>query len=306
MMRILLSVFGVAALGLTASAQSGPSAAELAARAATYVERFAGRISGIVVEESYVQDVATAPRLGYRTQLPRGPVHRELKSDLLLVRPLGVESWMQFRDVFEVDGKTVRDRNNRLQKIFLEPSKTTAQQADRIVRESARYNIGDIERTINLPLFGLTILDRRVQQNFRFRLDDGKGGGSGFMALPKRPEFAPPEGAAVLAFEETGLQTLIRTPQGKNLAAKGRFWISPDKGEVLMSELRVDDWTLGAAVYVVYSMNEAIGFPIPTAMHEMFENRTGSTRVQGLATYSNLREFSVKVDEQLAPDKSDK
>ena len=38
----------------------------------------------------------------------------------------------------------MRDRNDRLQKIFLAPSKTTAQQADRIVRESARYNIGDI------------------------------------------------------------------------------------------------------------------------------------------------------------------
>ena len=34
--------------------------------------------------------------------------HRELTSDLLLVKPAGADPWLQFRDVFEVDGKPIR------------------------------------------------------------------------------------------------------------------------------------------------------------------------------------------------------
>src|SRR4029077_19610832 len=103
------------------------------------------------------------------------------------------------------------------------------------------------------------------------------------------------------AYDEIAMQTLIRTPQGRNLAAHGRFWLRPESGEVLMTELRVDDWNLGAAIHVAYRLNEAIGVSLPVAMHEVYENKQSAVRVEGLATYSNFREFSVKVDEQIAP-----
>jgi hypothetical protein len=297
---LLCLSFGVTLVAQEHAAAPVP-AQVLVSRAADYVERFAGRVSGIVVEEAYNQDVIAPVRLGYRANLPRGPVHRTLRSDLLLVRPSGSDAWMQFRDVFEVDGRALRDRSDRLQKIFLTPSKTTAQQAERIVRESARYNIGEVERTMNLPFFPMAVLDRNVQRGFSFRLDTGDGGGTGVMALPTLPDFAVPEGAVVIAYDEIAMQTLIRTPQGRNLATHGRFWLRPDSGEVLMTELRVDDWNLGVAVHVTYRLNEAIGVPLPVAMHEVYENKQSAVRVEGLATYSNFREFSVKVDEQIAP-----
>jgi hypothetical protein len=155
-------------------AQESPSPAAPAlplvlSKAASYVELYGSHLSGLVMEESYVQDVEQINRFGYRTNTRGGVSHRILKSDLLLVRPQGSDAWMQFRDVFEVDGKALRDRNDRLEKLFLQPSKSTAAQAEKIVRESARYNIGDIERTINLPLLALTVLDREIQPNFQFR-----------------------------------------------------------------------------------------------------------------------------------------
>ena len=86
-------------------------------RAATYVEKFADRVSGFVTAESYVQDVIPPMnRFGARPANIRpytGPLHRELKSDLLLVRPVGADGWMQFRDVTEVDGRKLKDRNDR-------------------------------------------------------------------------------------------------------------------------------------------------------------------------------------------------
>jgi hypothetical protein len=37
-------------------------------------------------------------------------------------------------------------------------------------------------------------------------------------------------------------------------------------------------------------------------MHELYLNRlNNSTKVEGTATYSNYRQFDVKVDEQIAP-----
>ena len=87
-------IAGLAALvlGGHATAQVPPPVlSAVLSRAATYAETFAGRLSGFVMAESYVQDVRPAMnRFGTRPANIRpytGPLHRELQSDLLLVRP---------------------------------------------------------------------------------------------------------------------------------------------------------------------------------------------------------------------------
>jgi hypothetical protein len=275
-----------------------PSLPVILARAATYIETYAGSVSGLVMEESYVQDVQQVNRFGFRVTIRGGPVHRTLKSDLLLVRPAEADAWMQFRDVFEVDGKPVRDRNDRLAKLFLQPSKSTAAQADKIIRESARYNIGDIERTINLPVLAMTVLDRRAQPGFQFHIDQAP---VDLKVLPKSLSFAIQPDAAIVAFDEVQIRTMIATPEGKNLRSHGRFWLAMPAAEVLMTELRVDDYSLGAAIHVAYQRRPALKVPVPIEMHELYENHLNSMKVEGTATYSNFREFNVKVDEEIAP-----
>ncbi len=267
-------------------------------RAAIYVDTYADHLTGMVVEESYVQDVQTVNRFGFRANLARGPVHRTLRSDVLLVRPDGSDSWMQFRDVFEVDGKPLRDRNDRLSKLFLQPSKSTAQQAAKIVKESARYNIGDIERTINLPVLAMTILDRRVQPGFQFQLG---GDISDAPTLPTSPAFILPADAVVVGFTETQVRSLITTPQGKNLKSHGRFWLAMPAAGVLISELSVDDFTLSAVIHVAYGARAGFDVPVPVEMHEHYLNRLNNATVKGTATYTNYRQFGVKTDESIAP-----
>jgi hypothetical protein len=299
---------GVTVAGLslvTPRAQEAPTVSPaplpvVLSRAASYIEAYAGSFSGLVVEEAYVQDVQQVNRFGFRLSIRTGPVHRTLRSDLLLLRPSGSDAWMQFRDVFEVDGKPVRDRNDRLAKLFLEPSKSTAAQADKIIRESARYNIGDIERTINLPVLAMTVLDRRMQANFQFHVDDTPVDAKD---LPKSPSFAVPEDALVVSFDETAVRTMIATPQGKNLRSHGRFWLEMPAAEVLMTELRVDDYSLGAAIHVAYQTRPGIKVRVPVEMHELYENHLNSQKVEGTATYSNFRQFNVKVDEEIATPK---
>jgi len=312
MRRVLRGIAGLcialAMLGpwsLAGSAQESappPSLGTILTRAARFVDAYATRAAGMVVEEAYVQDVIQVNRFGYRTNSVRtGSTHRTLKSDLLFVRPVGSDAWMQFRDVFEVDGRKLRDRGDRLTKLFVEPSKSTASQVEKIMRESARYNIGDVERTINLPLLGLTVIDRRAQSGFEFRLDDSKPSPGDVMGLPRSPAFAIPPEAIAVAFKETQIMTMVRNPQGKNLPSTGRFWFVPSSGHVFMTELRVEDYSLGAVIHVVYRPPPGIDEPMPAAMHEMYENRLNNRRVEGTATYSNFRQFNVVVDEQIAP-----
>src|SRR5262249_26088893 len=146
--------------------------ADVMKRAGDYVVNFQKELSGIVAEERYVQEVRYVLQSYAIGAVPRSltqqDARRVLFSDLLLVRPAGATRWVQFRDVFGVDGKPVHDRNERLVKLFLEPTASSAQQVEDIVKESSRYNIGNLQRTINVPLLAMLILDPLNQRRFAF------------------------------------------------------------------------------------------------------------------------------------------
>ena len=137
------------------SARTGPTLKTVLAGAAAYVDDFRDQLSGIVAEEHYVQQQIPGDR-------------RELRSDLLLVRSNTSPRWLQFRDTFEVDGQPVRDRADRLTRLFLQPAASATEQAHRISAESSRYNLGPVLRTVNVPLMPLMFLERDIQPRFRF------------------------------------------------------------------------------------------------------------------------------------------
>src|SRR5262245_46654163 len=289
-------VLATAALAGPPMRAQEPSMATVLERADEYVTAFQRQLSGVVAEETYVQDVreplpgGTGPRAPMR----RGPTHRELKSDLLLVKPVKADRWIQFRDVFEVDGKPIRDRSERLMKLFVEPTAATADQAEQIVTESARYNIGNVMRNINVPVFALLILDPRNRDHFKF----SRAGGS---APSIGRDLAVPDGTWVVHYEETGRGTLITTGFGRDLPSRGRFWIDPSTGRVLMSELTAEDTLVAGTVVVRYQQDVVTDLLVPVAMRERYVERRNSARIEGAATYGKFRQFQVKVDEKIAP-----
>jgi hypothetical protein len=217
-------------------------------------------------------------------------------SDLLLVRPSGATRWVQFRDVFEVDGKAVRDRSERLVKLFLEPTASSAQQVDDIVRESSRYNIGNLQRTINVPLLALLILDPPNQRRFAFeRTQDRKP------KLGSEPKSSGDTSIWVVEYYEQSAGTLIRGSQNHDIPAHGRFWIEVASGRVVGTELIADDTTLKGTVNVTYRLEPSVNLLVPAEMRERYEVRRDNSRVDGTATYSRFRQFQVKVDEKIAP-----
>jgi len=278
-------------LGATVTAQE-PSFDVVLARAGAYVVEFQKQLAGIVAEEQYEQRTSNRSMSTFRSTAQR-PMARALKSDLLLLRPEGSDRWIQFRDVFEVDGRPVRDRDERLMKLFLQPSSSTASQVDNIIAESTRYNIGNLQRTVNVPVLALSILDPVTQRRFQFsRTRDDK---------PKLSAAPNAETLWVVEYEEVSPQTIIRTTNGRDMASRGRFWIEPATGRVLLSELTAEDTALRAIIDVAYHSDPGVGLLVPSEMRERYDIRGDGSRVDGTATYGKFRRFQVKVDEKIAP-----
>jgi len=145
---------------LPASAQAAPPLAESLRSAGDSLREYERQVPAIVAEERYEQ-VA-------RRSVPPTAVSRRLRSDVLVITDEAV-GWVGFRDVFEVDGRPVRDRDERLAKLFLKPHAETLRQAKRIAEESARFNVNvegiDVLRTVNMPMTALRFI--RVQNQHR-------------------------------------------------------------------------------------------------------------------------------------------
>lgn len=194
------------------TAATKADASELAARLSTSVDRFEREVAALVIEERYVQiaepwhvpadepddeallawDAAAVPQARRATVVAR----RQLLSDVLLVRAEDGR-WIGFRDVAEVDGRPVRDRADRVRDLFLSRAADRGAQLNRIALESARYNLGNARRTINIPTLALTLL--RGGNHRRFALTaSGQQDVDGVRC-------------DVLAFKESARPTLIAT-----------------------------------------------------------------------------------------------
>jgi hypothetical protein len=252
-----------------------PSLNDVLKRAGAYVAEFQKQLSGIVAEETYEQHV--------RKQSDGANVtRRRLKSDLLLVRPVGSDRYVEFRDVFEVDGRAIRDRQDRLTRLFLDPPPGAQSQLQRVINESARFNIGRVFRTLNTPVLPLAFLHDDNRWRFRFSLARDAA-----------------TSALILEFEERERPTLVRTPGGGDLPSRGRFWIDPASGAVSQSEFIVQDIQIKATIAVTYQANPDLGFLVPLQMQE--EYAAYRDLIEGRATYGRFRKFQVNVDETIKP-----
>src|SRR6476646_9729481 len=115
-----------AAIGASPRAEP-PDVEALLDKAGDYVADYERTFVGVVAEETYRQQVRVPGARDARGFPADTTVQRrDLKSDVLLVRAPAGDRWIQFRDVFEVDGKPVRDREERLTRLFLQPSADAA------------------------------------------------------------------------------------------------------------------------------------------------------------------------------------
>jgi hypothetical protein len=278
---LVLLCSGGAAPGLAAQE---PTLKDALRNVAAYVANFQRQLSTIVAEETYVQEIKhQQTALGHPILLPR-----RLRSDLMLVRPANADRYVEFRDVFEVDGSPVRDRDERLTRMLNDPGAGDSLSA--IIRESARYNIGNIERNVNTPLLALQFLDAASQSRFTFKRELRSAPvlrDSSARVVTDAPLFKVSTETWIVAYQERRRNTIVRTPRGDDLPARGRFWINPESGAVLMSELVIQGGDLTATITVSYQSEPLMGFLVPVEMRETYIALR--ERVEGRATYGRFR-----------------
>ncbi len=250
-------------------------------RAGRYVSAFAERFSNVVSEERYEQD--------WLGQGGRRLSHRDLTSEFLLVKLTEGIGWVSYRDVFEVDGKAVRDRDERLTKLFLDAPGTAAEQAAAIAFEGARYNISPVRRTVNEPLLALRFLHGVFQHRFSYKF--------------YQQDKASGPNVWIVEYHELKRPTLVRGTNNRDLPSHGRYWIDVDTGAVLRSELQLEDVYALTRLSTSFRWDERFGINIPVQMSESYVLGGGSasagTRVTGTATYGAFRSFSVKSEETI-------
>jgi len=102
--------------------------------------------------------------------------------------------------------------------------------------------------------------------------------------------------AWVVAFREAKGPTFSATTNGAGIPAHGRFWVEPDTGAVLRSEMILGGsrrLPSRATITVTYGREPSLAFRIPTEMRERYDNprRRRADVVVASATYSDLRRF---------------
>lgn len=247
-------------------------------RAAWYVTRFEEAFPSVVAEEHYRQRLSFPALSSMRI---RDDDRRELKSDFLMVRSDRMRIWVPFRDVFEVDGRPVRERGERLTKLLLDQSGSAFDQAFRISEEGARYNIGPVERTINVPTQALQFLhpDNLRRSNFEKADED-------------RIDGVP---VWEIRFEEIAVPTLIRTTGGMSLPATGAFWIEPSTGAVFRSVVRAQLPAFRSEITVRFEPHPELDVRVPAELKEKYVGQNYT--LEGTATYKRFRRFRVTTEE---------
>jgi hypothetical protein len=251
-----------------------PSLKQVVERLGRYVDDYGTRLSIIVGIERYWQRSADAT------------MERTLVSEIAFV-PVGGD-WLAYRDVFEVDGRRVGDRSDRLQRLLVEPSRAALEQARRIADESARYNLGEVRRNINTPTMALFAMRTENRRRFKYWKEGVEQASAGTLWTVR--------------FEERDRPTIVRTPEGRDVPMRGYLRMRPADGAVVRTELTMDSQAgVRATVTVVYRLDDRLGSLLPATMDEAYDRVTGPSQrpsaatmsIVCRATYSDYRRFET-------------
>ena len=269
---------GILAAVLTSASGAPLGAADnqleaLLDRASAYEIAFVGAFQNIVAEEVLVQQTSAPHR------------KRTLKSDFLFVNYPGIKGSIVLRDVFEVDGKPVRDvaQAERMMKLFTSPVRNAVARAAELANEGARYNLWDIG-TLNNPLLAMAFLQPDYRTRFRFNL------------AGMEKSLGPT--VRTVRFQEWQLPTILRAGANNDLLARGLIWVDETNGRVVKTRLQVGSARIPPEIVTTFRRDADLGIDVPAEMRDWYpDGRLGD--VKGVATYGRFRRFEVRTEESL-------
>lgn len=274
MRRALFAIVVVVQMGAAGSAQRTLSVKDVMRRVAAYVDAYGERASIVVATERYTQEALTGGTIA--------PERRQILADFAIIRVDALRGWQGFRDVLEVDGKRLPDREDRLVRLLMDAGGSLTE-ARRLSDESARFNVGAIRRNFNVPTTALFFFTSDSLDRFRFAAKE-----------------VDRDGVWEIEYRETSRPTLIRTPAGVSVPSQGRLWVNPSDGTVLRTRLEVEGFSDGGRrgtgrVEVIYQHVAMLNMWLPASMVENLESSRGRfrDRISGRAVYTNYRQFTT-------------
>ena len=269
---VLLLVLLPIAYARAQAPSAPPTLAAVIERMGAYVAAYGEKSALIVAREVYSQQV-TSDRRGSKT--------RKLTADFAIVKADGDVGWIGFRDVIEVDGQRIVDRQDRLLTLLSDPRADT-DEATRICDESARFNVGPVSRNFNVPTTVLFFFHPARLSRFQF--------------TKKGTTTIDGVAAWEIEFKEVGRPTLIMTRRGRDVPANGAVWVVPSDGTIVRTRVQLKGFadaqamrTLAgetelvrvesrADIEVDYRPDAGTGLWLPSRMSERYEGPMGYTR----------------------------
>jgi len=250
------------------------------ARARTSWAQFEVDFESVLADERYRQD-ARWPRAPKES----GSVIRVTESEVYLLRIPGANDWVTFREVLTIDDYPPSAPvapaipSPSVTKTLADTSLSLTSRIGLLVEASARYNLGEIERTINTPTFAPIVLRASHAARFRFTSD-------GDALVDGAP-------ATVVRFDERRSPTIVRGPGRRDIPLRGRLWVKTSTGEVLRSVLEMEDRRSGlkATIDVEYGLDAGLERRVPQVMRERYARRGHIITTE--ATYANYRRFTT-------------
>lgn len=244
---------------------------EIIGKATAYVRRFVSVLTNVVAEERYEQE----------TLSPRD--NRVLTAEFLLVRLPGEALWQVLRDVADVDGKPVANREERVMKLLTEPASSSWARAWDLAAAGARHNLVDVG-TLDNPILALAFLQDYYVDRFRFTV-----AGIDRSVGPT---------ARVVRFVEYQTPTIIKGNANADIPSRGLYWIDERTGSVLKTELQLGASRSPIRITTSFGADDALDINVPTEMRIRYP-RTRMGEYRGKATYGRFRRFQVRTSEAL-------
>ena len=243
--RIALVLAFVGGWCILADAQK-PQVADVLKAAGAYLSEYSQTLA-VTAEEDYVQRDTTT-----------SSAPRRMQSDVVLIG-LGNGVVIGHRDVFAVDSNKIRERDERLLKLFRGPNPASGQDAARaLADESAQYYLSPNLRTLDAPGLALEFLREANQPNSEFAIEGTRGS------------------IAAVKFTEKPTSRLLPTPDGSKTS--GKFWIDVASGAVTQTELTVDhrDY-FRFHIATKFAKDATLGVWVPAEVLQDVDIRTPST-----------------------------
>ncbi len=275
-------VLALASAAAMSAAPARPDVRAVVERAGRWAAQFERDFTTVIADEVYDQVVERSNTPGVR--------RRRIRSELLFVRNERGDAWSSVRNVLSYqDGEKnpsvdVPNSGDRLTRALETPAGGRLSALRRLADESARFNIGTIQRNFNTPTLAMQFVDEMHRWRFKFRVEES--------------DVVAGEATWPLSYREREHPTLIRANL-RDTELSGRIWTRASDGAIVRTRMDLAAkpngpyGALSTTVTVDYQQDAKLGMLAPIHMEEEYRDASGNEQISGTAVYSNYRVFET-------------